>query len=101
MLNENSVVKLNKNVLKRFEQDIKDGTLFLFDLETEGVWVGNSSSNDLIKLLDGKRTLKEVYTGLQKEFEGYEYTELKNCFDSIIKDLLDKQFLEYVDFSVC
>lgn len=101
MLNKNSVIKLNKNVLKRFEHNVQDGVLFLFDAKTEEIWLGNSSSNDLIRLLDGKRTLKEVYTQLQKDFEGYGYDELKNSFDSIIKDLLDKKFVEFAGASVC
>lgn len=96
MLNENSIVKLTKNVLKRYEHNVKNGVLFLFDINTEAIWTGNSSSNDLVKLIDGHRTLKDIYLALQKLFDDYEYEELKESFDEIINDLLNKNFLEYV-----
>lgn len=96
MLNENSIVKLTKNILKRYEHNAKDGVLFLFDVETNTLWTGNSSTNDLVKLIDGNKTLKDIYLELQESFEGYEYRELKEGFDEIISDLLSKNFLEYV-----
>lgn len=97
MLNENTIVKLNKNVLKRFEHNLRGGTLFLFDVNTNAVWMGNESSNALIKLIDGKKNLKEVYTELMPLFEGYQYSELKESLDSLINGLIDRNFLEYIN----
>lgn len=96
MLNETSIVKLTKNILKRYEHNVRDGVLFLFNIETEALWTGNSSSNDLVKLIDGNRTLKDIYLALKQSFEGYEYEELRENFDEVINDLLNKNFLEYV-----
>lgn len=96
MLNENFVVKLTENILKRYEPSIEDGITLLFDVKTEKLWVGNSSSNDLIKLIDGKRNIKEIYMSLQPMFNGYSYDELKHSFDDIILDLINKKFLEFV-----
>jgi hypothetical protein len=101
MLNETSIIKLNKNILKRYEHNIKDGVLFLFDVETEEIWTGNSSSNDVIALIDGKKNLKNIYAELQKIFIGYAYEELRESFDSLLQELIDKKFLEYEEISVC
>lgn len=98
MIDENTIVKLNKNILKRFEHNLNGGTLFLFDTVTDEVWMGNESSRDLIKLIDGKKRLKEIYTQLAPFFEGYKYNELKESFDAFICSLIDKKFLEYIDF---
>lgn len=96
MLNESSIIKLSKNTLKRFEHNIEDGVLFLFNVETEEVWLGNTSSNDLIRLIDGQRTLKEIYISLMPLFEGYKYDVVKESFNSIVSELKDKHFLEVV-----
>ncbi len=94
MLHEDLILKLEKNILKRYEHNLKDGVLFLYNVETDDIWLGNESSNDLIKLINGKRTLKEIYLDLMPLFEGYEYEELKVSFDSIVNELIEKNFLE-------
>lgn len=96
VLSDDTVLSLTKNVLKRFEHNIEDGTLFLHDVETRETWVGNSSSNDLIRLVNGKRTLKEIYENLQPLFEDYEYETFKESFNSLIFDLIGKKFLRVV-----
>lgn len=100
MLDESFVVKLTKNILKRFEQEIDEGVLFLYNVETDELWTGNESSNDLIRLVNGERTLKDIYLLLMPLFEGYEYSVLKKSFDSIISDLINKDFLEILSEQV-
>lgn len=96
MLQESSVLSLTKYILKRYEHNIEDGKLFLHDVKTRETWVGNASSNDLIRLVDGKRTLKEIYKTLWPMFQDYEYELFKNSFDSLIEDLIAKKFLKVV-----
>lgn len=97
MLKDNCVIKIDRNVLKRYENNINEGTLFLFNLKTDEVWLGNSSSNDLINLFDGETSLKDVYNEIQKDFSDYTFEELKKYFDDLIEDLLKRNFLEYVN----
>lgn len=99
MLEENIVVKLNKDILKRFEHNLNDGVLFLSNVQTDDLWIGNESSNELLKLIDGKKFLKEIYTELTPLFEGYDYDKLRNSFDAIVSELLEKGFLEKADSS--
>lgn len=94
MLNESIIVKLANNILKRFEHNIDNGVLFLYNVETEEIWIGNESSNDIIKLIDGKKSLKEIYSSLMSIFKEYEYLEVKESFDAIVNDLINKNFLE-------
>ena len=94
MLDENNILKLSANILKRYEHNIENGVLFLYNVETEALWTGNSSSNDFIKFIDGKRNLKNIYLDVHSIFEEYEYEEIKNSLDSMINDLIKKDFLE-------
>lgn len=96
MLDENWILKLNKDILKRYEHNLEGGILFLYNVKTDVIWKGNASSNDLIELIDGKKNLNEIYSQLETIFEGYSHNELKESFDSIIDDLLSKNFLEVV-----
>lgn len=94
MLNESSILKLNPNILKRFEHNVEDGVLFLYNVKTKLLWKGNESSNYMIKLIDGNRSLKEIYKELQNIFDGYSYEELKNSLDSLIENLITLDIIE-------
>lgn len=89
----NLILKLNKNVLKRYEHNLNDGTVFLFDMETENVWMGNGAADCLLRLIDGNTTLGNIYKTLFPLFEDFSEEELKKSFDSIVKSLIDKKFL--------
>lgn len=93
---DDAIIKLHKDVLKRYEHNLNDGVLFLYHIETHDVWVGNSSSNDLIKCLDGKRSLKEVYSALYSLYGDYNYSVFKNTIMKLLQTLLNKNFLEIV-----
>ena len=96
MLKDNTRLKLNKNLLKRFEENLDNGVLFLFNVETNDLWTGNESAFDIIKLIDGKKTLKKIYSELLPLFEGHSYEELKQSCDTVISDLRNDGFVEYV-----
>lgn len=97
MLEETLVIKLSKNILKRYEYSTEGSVMFLFNVQTDDLWTGNESSYDLIKLIDGKNTLKEIYSNLQLIFTDYEYEVLRESFDSLITELIDKNFMEIVN----
>lgn len=94
-MDENLILKLSPYTLKRFEQNLgEDGIMFLYNINTNEPWTGNYSSYCLIKLINGQKTLSEIYKGLLPLFEGYEYDEIKQSFDSLLEDLIDRKFLE-------
>ena len=93
MLKNDDILILNKNVLKRFEPNLEDGTLFLFNVQTETYWSGNAAVDCLIRLLDGQNTLQTVYDNLVEIFENYSKEEIVESFNNIIEILLDKGFL--------
>lgn len=96
MLDENSIIKLSQNILKRYEHNIDDGVLFLYDVKTDDIWIGNSSSNDLVRLIDGSTSLRDIYLKLMPLFEGYKYSEIQESFNVIITELIDKKFIEII-----
>ncbi len=88
------ILKLNKNVLKRYEHNLNGGTVFLFNMKTEESWVGNSAADCLLRLIDGEHTLEEIYEYLFPLFENFNENELREAFDKIVKSLLEKGFTE-------
>ena len=96
MFTDYTIIKLQKNTLKRYEHNLEDGVLFLFNVVNSDVWIGNNSSNDLIKLLDGKKSLKEIYSLLWPLFDEYEYSFFKEKIDKLLQTLIDKNFLEII-----
>lgn len=94
---DNRILKINKNVLKRYEHNLNDGTVFLFDIEREDVWMGNSAADCLLRLVDGETSLGEIYAYLFPLFEGFSSEELKKSFDDIVKNLVNRGFLMVIN----
>ena len=93
MLDNNVVLEINKNVLKRFEPNLNDGTVFLFDIKNEKFWTGNAAVDCLLRLIDGETNLAQIYDALLEVFEGYSVEEVMASYDSVISGLLEKGFL--------
>lgn len=91
-----TILQLNKNILKRYEHKFQEGTMILYDVDREKVWFGNSSTRDLINLIDGKTNLNDIYTKLLYLFDGSEITDIIESFNLTIDDLYDKKFIEIV-----
>ena len=96
MFSKNSILRLNKDILQRFEHNLNDGTIILYNVKTRKIWFGNYSSYDLIKLLDGKKNLDCIYSVFKKQYEGYTSEEIVNSVNTIFEELLEKNFLETV-----
>jgi hypothetical protein len=94
MLDENIVLKLNKNILKRHEPKIQGGLMFLYDVCTQEVWVGNSSTKLLIQAFDGQKKLAEIYNELKISFPDYTFEQIQKSFDAIILELMGNGFLQ-------
>lgn len=93
MLKKDIILTLNKSVLKRFEPNLEDGTVFLFNVENETFWSGNIAVDCFLRLIDGQSSLNEIYNNLLEIFEDYTEEEIINSYDSIVKTLIDKEFL--------
>ena len=96
MLSKNCILKLNKYILKRFEHNLNCGTIILFDTNSFDVWFGNEAANDLIKNIDGKTSLNEIYTKIMPLYKEFSELEVIESFNSITEELLNKKFLEIV-----
>lgn len=96
-MDESIILKLAPHTLKRFEQNLDEGgLLFLFNVNTKENWTGNVSAFYLIKLIDGEKTLSDIYKELIPLFEGYEHEDIKQSFNSLLSNLISKKFLEVV-----
>ena len=93
IIDNNTILKLNKNVLKRFEHNLEDGTMILFNTETEGVWFGNSTSKDLIELIDGNNTVEKIYSEILCKYQDEDFNTVLEALNNIIETLFQKEFV--------
>lgn len=96
MLSANSVLKLNEDVLLRFEANISNGGLFLFNAQTEEFWTGNFASFEILRLLDGKKNIQQIYEHAKILFEKQDFNEVKKSTEVLFLDLLKNNFLKIV-----
>lgn len=89
-------VKLNKDILIRYEHNLYSGTLILYNVKTQEFWFGNESSHAIIQLIDGQKSLDEIYGKVLPEFPGYALEQLMQSFNALIKELIEKKFIEVV-----
>lgn len=92
-----TVFQLNSNVLIRYEHNFQDGTMILYDVEREELWLGNSACRGLIKLINGQNKLNEIYTELLLCYDSLESTKVIESFNFTIEDLYNRKFIEKVD----
>lgn len=91
-----TIYKLSKYVLKRFEESANDegGLEILYNTKTNKYWLGNASSRYLINLINGENSLDDIYEELSKTvFADFEKKDIKDSFSSIINELLDLGFI--------
>jgi hypothetical protein len=93
IIDEKTVLKFNKNILKRYEHNLNGGTMILYDVETEALWFGNSASKELVEGIDGGKNIKEIYKELLPLYEGKDMRDIIESFNLIIEDLFNKNFL--------
>lgn len=88
-----TILKLSQNILKRFEHNLKGGTMVLYNLETKAIWFGNSASRELIKLLDGNRNLEEIYIEILANYNEELHDKIIESLNIIIEDLVKQKFI--------
>lgn len=91
-----TILKLNKNIIKRYEHNWKDGTMILYDIDREEAWYGNASTRELINLIDGKTSLEDIYAELFPFYQDFNIEEIIESFNFTIEDLYKKKFIELV-----
>ena len=95
-MEETMILKLAPYVLKRFEENLDEGKLFLYNVNSNDYWIGNVTSFYLIKLINGEKTLKELYDELFPLFNNYKLEDIKQSFDNLLEGLVNRKFLEVV-----
>jgi len=95
-INNGSVFRLNKDVIKRFEHNLNNGTMVLCNMKTMEFWFGNEYSKILIKLIADKKSLQDIYSEILSEYEENDYEEVVNAYNTILEDLMNKGFIEII-----
>lgn len=96
-ITNSTVLKFNSNVIKRFEHNLKDGTMILCNMENVEFWFGNKESREFIDLIDGKNTVQDIYNEVLSQYDETDYETVINAYNSIITDLFEKNFIETVN----
>lgn len=95
-ISNSTVLKLNENILKRFEHNLKGGTMILIDTASEELWLGNLSSKLIIDLIDGKNDIETVYSQILSNYDETDFEQVIEALNAIIEDLHTKGFVEIV-----
>ena len=93
---DNKIFRLSKNVLKRYEPNIANGTYFLFDASNKNLWTGNYSTKILLDLVDGYTETKIIKNEFAKILETTDIGAVNNSVNVIFSDLIEKDFLKEV-----
>jgi len=97
MYNKNSVLKLNKNTIKRYECNFDNGVFFLFNAVTKKHWTGNNAAYAILKLINGKRTLDEIYTEAKIIFEDFSNEEIADSINPILSEWISEKFINVIE----
>ena len=88
--------QFNRNVIARYESNIEDGMYFLFNIQKNEYWTGNTSSYVLLNNFRYKTSIEKIV----EENIGYfdiDKTSIENKLKQLVKDLLKKGFLDKYD----
>lgn len=98
IITNSTILKINDKILIRFEHNLKNGTMILFNVETEDIWLGNQSSKDLIEFINGKNSIQEIYTQILSKYSEEDFDLVLNALNKIIEDLYNRNFIEIINF---
>ena len=65
-MDKNTVLIFSDTVLKRYEEPLN--TIFLYNVENDTIWAGNSESFAVLALVDGKNSVEQISFELQKNY---------------------------------
>ena len=87
------VFKISSAVLKRFEENLDNGTFFLFNAQNGDYWAGNYSAKILAGLFDGKKDVNTVKNEFAQVLNISNDLELENSVDIILTELEEKSII--------
>lgn len=90
------IYKLSPSVLSRFESNINQGTIFLYNADYNSLWTGNFDSYLIIKLVDGKRRFKEIVRMLSRYCQ-IDEKDIITGAQNLLEILSEKKFIEKVE----
>lgn len=94
------ILKLDENVLVRFESNVKEGTLFLYNVQTSAFWFGNKSAFKILNMLNGEFSIEHICNEYHKIYPNINYTDIKSSIISLLGELLEKKFLKVINMEV-
>ena len=65
-MDKNTVLIFSDTVLKRYEEPLN--TIFLYNVENDTIWAGNSESFAVLALVDGQHSIEQISFELHKNY---------------------------------
>lgn len=93
MLCSNTILKISPDVLKRYESNLVGGTFFLYNTINKDFWTGNKASYEILKLIDGKKTVQVLYDDAKNIFKGNDINAIINSIDVLLFELIEKNYI--------
>lgn len=95
MIDLKEIPKLSKNIFIRYEQNIDDGTLFIYNFENEFLWTGNEDSYNIIKYIDNKSTIEDICIILSEIYENTILEDIQEGVISTIQEFTSNKFVRF------
>ncbi len=87
-MDKNSVLAYSNTILKRYEEPLN--TIFLYNVENDSIWAGNSESFAILALIDGHHSVNQIATELYKDYSDTDFATVYNSVMAICSSLYDK-----------
>lgn len=87
-------MKVSKNIYYRFENDIEEGVLYIFNYSKQEIVKSNYFSYIILDLINNNKSKSEIVDFLKNIYEEYSENELKDFVDNIIEYFKQYEFIE-------
>ena len=87
-MDKNTVLIFSDTVLKRYEEPLN--TIFLYNVENDTIWAGNSESFAVLALVDGQHSIEQISFELHKTYPETHFETVYNSVYEICNSLYIK-----------
>lgn len=90
-MNKDSIIALSDKILKRYEEPLD--VIFLYNVQKDTIWAGNSSSIDILAMIDGKHSILEIASLLQNDYADFDSQMVLESVLNVCESLYVKEII--------
>lgn len=90
-MNKESIIAFSDKILRRYEEPLD--VIFLYNVQKDTIWAGNSSSIDILNLVDGKHSILEISELLVNNYDNFDYQMVLESVLNVCESLYAKEII--------